>query len=371
MYLRFLVTVGMAGAILAGTAQSAGKWRMVYFYDRAHATLIINDLQFPAPGRGIAVGYVDEEDQSRPVSVTTNDGGAHWSLAHLKQIPVSLFFLNQTLGWMVTPKSIWRTTDAGRSWHELPKSPKLLMEVYFLDESRGFAVGEQKQALATSDGGKTWTPIAAAAEPQSAREYTLYNSITFVDEKTGLINGYHEPPRGGNRGRPEWLSPKTTTQRKELPHLSIMLDTRDGGQTWKSSTTSMFGRITRTVFLTDGRGLGLIEFTNTFKWPSEVHRLDGISGTSDIVYNAKDRAITDVLLLPSGRAYLVGVDVVGELQHSPIPNKLEILTSDDLSGWREMDVDYRANAIRAILRVSGDGSLWAATDTGMILKLQE
>jgi hypothetical protein len=34
-------------------------------------------------------------------------------------------------------------------------------------------------------------------------------------------------------------------------------------------------------------------------------------------------------------------------------------------------VDYRATAVRAMLRVAGDGSLWVATDAGMILKLAE
>jgi hypothetical protein len=113
----------------------------------------------------------------------------------------------------------------------------------------------------------------------------------------------------------------------------------------------------------------LIEFTDMFKWPSEVHLLDGATGKSDIVYNATDRAITDVLVQPSGTGYLAGVEVVGKLQHTPIPRKLKILVSGNLSDWQEMEVDYRANAVRAILRAAGDGTLWVATDAGMILKL--
>jgi hypothetical protein len=131
----------------------------------------------------------------------------------------------------------------------------------------------------------------------------------------------------------------------------------------------MFGRITRSCFLPDGRGLGLIEFTDTFKWPSEVHLLDGTTGKSSIVYNSPDRAISDVLLLPSGTGYLAGVEVTGKLQHSPIPLALKILKSENLTDWHEMSVDYRATAVRTMLRAAGDGSLWVATDTGMILKL--
>jgi photosystem II stability/assembly factor-like uncharacterized protein len=340
---------------------------MQYFYDEQRSSLVINDLQFPTPQHGLAVGYLDEKGKSKAVSVTTNDGGEHWTVSSLKDIPISLFFLNQNLGWMVTPKAIFQTTDAAHSWRELSKSPKLMVKVYFLDPMRGFAVGTQKAAFSTMDGGKTWEPIGAAAEPNTDPEYTVYNAITFLNETTGLIDGYSAPPR--DESKPAWLDAKNVTARRELPHISIMLDTRDAGRTWQSSTTSMFGRITKASFLPDGKGLGLIEFTDTFKWPSEVHLLSGTTGKSTVTYNATDRAITDVLLLPSGTGYLAGVEVEGRMQHSPIPRKLKVLKSDDLQNWQEMDVDYRANATRAILRASGDGVLWVATDTGMMLKL--
>ena len=356
-------------ATMAVPATCAEKWSIAYFYDKDKSSLVINDLQFPSAGRGIAAGYLDEESTSKPVAVTTDDGGAHWAISKLKQVPISLFFLNGSMGWMVTPEGIWKTTDAGREWRELPKTPKMLMKVLFLDEFRGFAVGAQKLAFATADGGKTWEPIAAAAEPHTNPAYTVYNSITFVNATTGLIEGFSAPPRPGDSDKPDALEGKDPTARREWPHLSIMLDTRDGGKTWTSSTASMFGRITRSCFLPDGRGLGLIEFTDTFKWPSEVHLLDGTTGKSSIVYNSPDRAISDVLLLPSGTGYLAGVEVTGKLQHSPIPLALKILKSENLTDWHEMSVDYRATAVRTMLRAAGDGSLWVATDTGMILKL--
>ncbi len=359
----------LAIAALSATAASAAKWQMSYFYDKPNADLVINDLQFPSAQRGIAAGYLDEKNGSQPVAVTTDDGGAHWAVSKLKKVPISMFFLNDKLGWMVTPEGIWRTADAGREWREIPKSPKLLMQVYFLDESRGFAIGAHKLAYQTEDGGKTWDPIAAAADPKTDAERTVYNNITFANSKTGMIDGFSAPPRPGDNGQPGWLDAQSTTTRREWPHLSIMLDTRDGGKTWKPSTASMFGHITRVSFLPDGRGLGLIEFTDSFKWPSEVHLLDGSTGKSDIVYNATDRAITDLLLQPSGTAYIAGVEVSGQLQHTPVPRKLKILKSEDLADWQEIDVDYRAVAVRAMLRASADGALWVATDTGMILKL--
>ena len=355
--------------MLAGQAVCAEKWRVQYFYDKNRSSLTINDLAFPSPSHGIAVGHLDEDGNSRAISVVTDDGGAHWAIKSLKEIPISLFFLDDSLGWMVTPKGIWRTEEGGRSWRELPKSPKLQIRVHFLDEQHGFAVGTQKSAYQTVDGGKTWQPIPAAEEPHTNPEFTTYNNITFANAKSGFINGYSAPARRDDQ-KPEWLDPEEATTRREWPHLSIMLNTQDGGKTWTPSTVSMFGRITRAMFLPDGRGLGLLEFTDSFKWPSEVHRLDTASGKSAVVYHATDRDITDLLLQP-GAAYLAGLEVVGRLQHSPIPRKVKILKSTDLTNWQEMDVDYHADGIRVMLRAASDGTLWAATDTGMILKLSE
>lgn len=356
------ITAAMAPGLFAG------KWQISYFYDSGKASLVINDLQFCSANRGIAAGYMDEGGKSKPVTVVTDDGGANWTVTHVKDIPISLFFLNARLGWMVTPNGLFETNDAGHEWRELPKSPKLLMKVYFVDEERGFAIGAHKLAYQTEDAGKTWQPIAAAADPHTDPEHTVYNNITFVSAKAGMIDGFSLPPRAGDDGRPDWLDAQSSVGRREWPHLSIMLDTHDGGKTWTPSTASMFGHITRTMFLPSGTGLGLIEFTDTFKWPSEVHRIDAVTGKSDRVYNSPDRDITDILLQPSGTGYLAGVEVQGRLQHSPIPRKVVVLKSMNLTDWEEMDVDYRATAVRAMLRPASDGSLWLATDTGMILK---
>jgi hypothetical protein len=367
--IKAFTTFLVAGVALAAQTPSAAKWRLQYFYDKEDSSLVINDLRFPSPARGVAVGYLDEKNKSKPVSVITTDAGANWQIAPIKEMPVSLFFINQDLGWMVTPKAIWQTQDVGRTWRKLPKSPEGIIRVYFLDADHGFAVGTHKAAYETENGGKTWEAIGAAAEPQTNPEYTAYNCIAFPTPKTGMISGYSQPPRADENERPDWLDPAAAVKHHEWPHISITLDTRDGGKTWKSSTTSMFGRITKFSFLPDGRGLGLLEFTENFQWPSEVLRLDGLTGKSESVYRAKDRAITDLLLQPSGTAYLAGTEVVGKLLHTPIPRKLKILKSDDLSNWQEMDVDYRAVASKVMLRAASDGTLWVATDTGMILKL--
>ncbi len=93
----------LAACFLA-RAEDTAHWRLQYFYDQAHSTFVIADLKFPSPQRGIAVGAIAEGKTVKPMSALTNDGGAHWSLVPLKEAGESLFFLNDSLGWLVTTK---------------------------------------------------------------------------------------------------------------------------------------------------------------------------------------------------------------------------------------------------------------------------
>jgi hypothetical protein len=53
----------------------------------------------------------------------------------------------------------------------------------------------------------------------------------------------------------------------------------------------------------------------------------------------------------------------------PIPGKVRMLSSTNLSDWTEMPVDYKAVARSLVLAGPDAEHLWAATDTGMILQM--
>ena len=132
----------------------------------------------------------------------------------------------------------------------------------------------------------------------------------------------------------------------------------------------MFGRPTRLVFGADGRGLLLLEFRDAFQYPSEVFRLGAGADKGGRAFRREDRAVTDVTLLTGGLAYLAAVEPAGRLAWSPVPGKVKLMRSADTSAWTEMEVDYRAVARRVILAVLDADHAWAATDTGMILRLE-
>jgi len=340
-----------------------------YFYDRQKSSLAITDIAFSTASQGVAVGVIRNGKRDQPTAVVTSDGGAHWQLAPLKETPVALFLLNQDLGWMATDNGIWRTSDGGKSWIKLTKMKPPILRVYFANEQRGWAVGAMKTVLETNDGGAHWSPVPAAAEPKTKPQNTAYNWITFASPEAGLITGLSIPPEQFSSRPPEWYDPGAS-RRQEAPHLSVSLDTTDGGKTWRSSSASLFGEVTRVRFQQYRMGLSLVEFSQAFDWPSEVYRFYPATNRNERVYREKDRAISDIWLTSSGTAYLTGTEVIGRLR-AAVPSKVKVLKSEDYSKWDEMDVDYRAVANRTIIAAADDHNLWLATDTGMILKLQE
>jgi photosystem II stability/assembly factor-like uncharacterized protein len=348
---------------------AAQKWQIQYFYDHAKSTFIISDLQFPSVNRGIAVGVISTGKHEDPMSVVTSDGGQHWQNVPLKEAPLSLFFLNENLGWMVTAKGLWQTVEAGRSWTKLPKVPAEIYRVHFIDDKRGWAVGPKKTALETHDGGKTWIALGAAtAENFEDTNYTSYTWIDFATPRDGLITGWNNPPKPYGPPLPSWMDPETALRERDVQHVSYTLTTSDGGEHWIPASNPVYGVVSRVRFSAAGKGLGLMKFSETFRYPSEVYAFDSSTDTNHTVYRDTKFDVADIWLASDGTAYLSGTVLRGKLR-GVIPEKVRVLTSKDYEKWTPMPVDYHAEATSTILAAFDDDHLWMATDTGMILKL--
>src|SRR6266498_5944565 len=135
-----LLTAILTLVLLAACVQaaSAEKWKIQFFHDKDKSVLNIVDLQFPSAARGMAIGSVHEGNREKPVAVVTSDGGTNWLTIDLREEPVSLFFLSESLGWMVTAKGgLWQTTEAGKNWRKLTRMPAQVIRVYFTTERDG------------------------------------------------------------------------------------------------------------------------------------------------------------------------------------------------------------------------------------------
>lgn len=354
-----------ATLVFCTAAFAASSWKMQYMYDEDKSALVLTDIEFSSAQRGIAVGVIQQKHSTKPVALVTSDGGAHWTTAPLPDDPRSLFTSKDGTTYLVGDSGVWTSAEGGRDWKRILKN-KRLTHVYFLTPQHGYATGAYKTVLETKDGGAKWEPLSAAEEPSTTPERTSYNWISFWTPEKGLIVG-RSSALERNEKIPLWMETEPEL-RRELPAITIFLQTLDGGKSWKISQNTIFGSLSRFMVDPSGRGVGLIEYTSYGKVPSEVLELDDKKKSFRTVYQDARHYITDVAIVPDGPVFAAGIEVPGKIAQSPIPMKVKVLMSVDMKTWTDMKVDYRASATRVHLSEYG-GNVWLATDTGMILKL--
>jgi photosystem II stability/assembly factor-like uncharacterized protein len=348
--------------LLLGRLANGAEWSVSYFFDDQRDILRFTDLAFPSADRGIAVGFIEDQRgvrSNRSVAIVTADGGKNWAQVKLDEQPFSLFFLDDSTGWMVTAQGIWKTDESGRTWKRMSKhSPGSLLRVWFLDAKHGFAVGREKTVLETFDGGKNWKPVKAAKEPVGNANFAIYSQIAFLNDKFGLIAGSAIPPtrRGFNSAG------------RQVPTMTIQLQTNDGGVTWKPSSAPLLGELSG-IELRGADGLLLFTFANQFEVPSEVYRLKTRGGDTVSAFREKNRRVTDMALF-DGHAFLAAVEPPRLAKEvAELPGKIHVLESTDLKEWTEIPVDYRANGAWPVISGPDPQHMFLATDNGMILRL--
>jgi photosystem II stability/assembly factor-like uncharacterized protein len=128
----------------------------------------ITSLSFP-DGRN---GYVLLSDGS---VLRTADGGATFAAAtpvpgtasaggSPPARPADVFFTGPATGVAAAGGALYRTTDSGKTWTRTHSGPALLNALY-LDASAGYASGDDRTVLKTTNAGKSWTPLDLSALP--------------------------------------------------------------------------------------------------------------------------------------------------------------------------------------------------------------
>jgi photosystem II stability/assembly factor-like uncharacterized protein len=359
-----VVSAILAIFLLPCPAQAEERWRIQFFYDKPDSVLQISDLECPTARHCVASGWiVDKKGREKGALLLTSDGGEHWSLEEVGEHPLSIFLLNDSLGWMVTDRGIWSTDDGGPTWTK-QLAVKGMLRAHFVNAERGFAIGSPRAIYETVDGGKKWTKLAAAEREPAASINTVYDCIAFLGEH-GVIVGKVAPQQDGRD--PIWLNPATARAQRQQNSTSIMLETFDGGKTWKSSVNPTFGDVTEMLITKSGFALALVEYHDYFSLPSSVLKVEFGVAKPLVVFAKRDRAVSDIALLDDGGALLASIQPPGNSNQVPIPGKLRMLRSKNLSDWAEEEVDYRAVAQRAVIAAPDSKHAWVATDTGMIL----
>ncbi len=205
--------------------------------------------------------------------MSTIDGGNHWSETPVKEAGLSLFFLDDSTGWMVTEKGVWQTAESGRSWTKLKSAPSGLLRIWFLDKKHGFAAGLEKRVFETTSGGETWTLLPIAKEAQGDPDPTRRSGKSRLPgTKASFQDGTFRRGPGG----PDWMEPeKAAKQASGFPTLPFCSRQSMGGKTWPQGLRPRYSVRSRASSMApQGTALGLVEYKDQFDYPSEVFRIN-------------------------------------------------------------------------------------------------
>ncbi len=156
----------------------------------------LKDVYFINADVGIAVG-------DSGVVIRTIDGGLNWTLimeTDTASFTKVKFF--DTQNGIAIGSHIFRTTDAGQTWINVPHTNTQFMDVEILNSTTCIIAGTPTALIKSEDLGQNWTVLV---EEQLDERYGL---LSFIDENMGYACGY-------------WGSYSTHTMK-----------TTDGGNTW-------------------------------------------------------------------------------------------------------------------------------------------
>jgi photosystem II stability/assembly factor-like uncharacterized protein len=194
---------------------------------------------------------LDTNSGYKGLFLKTTDGGVSWntfgSLPDSAYYLIGMYFKNSSTGFVTADynpqagnSAILKTTNGGSSWVKIhiPDSINTLWKIYFVNDTRGFAVGYKNITemtflsvlLKSTDSGNTWSEM----------NFTGIDNlldISFFNDNTGLITG-----AGYVNG---------------LEH-GFLLKTTDGGITWNEISSPVSNGVYKGVNLIKGTGTGFV-----------------------------------------------------------------------------------------------------------------
>ncbi len=143
--------------IILKTDDGGQNWETAFTEPNSAQAHFLNAIVFIHPDTGFVIG----RKISSGVMLRTNDQGGQW-------VPVSLpttsplndlFFVNQSVGYAVGDNGvILKTTDGGANWSVKSSGVSAsLLTVFMVDVEVGYITGHPDLILKTVDGGDNWT----------------------------------------------------------------------------------------------------------------------------------------------------------------------------------------------------------------------
>ncbi len=117
------------------------------------------------------------------ITLLTTDGGSTWKTVGTDKTFTDVLFFDRTTGLTLENSLVYRTSDGGRSWqHRELRGRRIAVRGFsFLDSQNGWVGNLYGEVFRTRDGGATWSILRTGAN--------RLNDVCFVDESIGWAVG--------------------------------------------------------------------------------------------------------------------------------------------------------------------------------------
>ncbi|MEW6128098.1 MAG: YCF48-related protein [Acidobacteriota bacterium] len=247
----------------------------------------INAMSFVSESTGWLVGL---NSKNEGVVLKTTDGGVNWDAMKLpiKLTPKAVGFIDENNGWIggtsltpedeeeeneddkklvdSDPSDLLATTDGGKTWQSVRRLAFSVGDIYFLDKTTGWLAGQKGSIYKTTDAGRSWDAQKSELEPGEGAQLDILGEgskkfriigVQFPDAENGFaaaISGDNTEGRilATNNGGATWTkrhigksfgfkdvyfaNGKTGWCLGDYGHYIYY--TVDGGERWLSETTA-------------------------------------------------------------------------------------------------------------------------------------
>ncbi len=115
----------------------------------------------------------------------TTDGGDSWDILlsnNSDSVFQSMYFINDSMGWLSTYQKIFHTSNGGINWERF-EAPSILKSIYFSDSLKGWGGASTGEIYLTTNGGISW-------EAQNSPMDNPINKLTFYGDSYGWAIGF-------------------------------------------------------------------------------------------------------------------------------------------------------------------------------------
>jgi photosystem II stability/assembly factor-like uncharacterized protein len=252
-----------------------------------------------------------------------------------------VFFLNANLGWAVGAQGvIVRTIDGGKTWNEISQVPDLAAsDMSFQQKLQNMRAGIQTRSTGVANNDTVYQPIRCR-----------FDSVCFVDANNGWVAGGYKVPYV-ERSR------------------AVMMQTRDGGVTWKPIKNLVVPRFNKIHFDNARDGWAIGQAGNLFQSGIFFTNDSGLSWSSKNFNSDQGQELTGWIDGAKTKSGFVSIDYEGRLKvirdnqtepavilRKPDARVCKLEMIDKTTGWAVGDAG-------TILRTENGGLSWSPVET--------